>query len=332
VLVEANDRYVLGRPRLDLVEVRFIADGGTLAANILAGVVELTLATTLALDEGLQVRDQWRDGRMEVSYSILDRVNAQFVNPHPAVILEAPFRRALLHAIDRQEMVDTLQAGLSSVAVTLLLPLPENHQLEEGARRYPYDPRAALELIQGLGYTRGSDGFFSNADHQRLSVELRTLSGDARHEKNLHAVSGYWQRVGVGVEPVIIPRARVTDREYISERPGFYVVGGSSDLEGLKDLHSARAPVAANGYVGSNNARYRSPAYDALLERYLGAIGQRERREALAEVLRHIADQLPILPRSYSAEPYLVAHRITNVGSRTPFGTQGWNAHVWELQ
>ena len=39
----------------------------------------------------------------------------QFMDPSPRVILEAPFRRALVHALDRQLMADNLEYGLSQV-------------------------------------------------------------------------------------------------------------------------------------------------------------------------------------------------------------------------
>ena len=41
--MDAFDGYVLGRPKIDTVEVRFIPEVNTLSANILAGEVQLTI-------------------------------------------------------------------------------------------------------------------------------------------------------------------------------------------------------------------------------------------------------------------------------------------------
>lgn len=49
-------------------------------------------------------------------------MSPQFVNPRPAIIAEVRFRRALLHAINRQDMADTLQAGVAPVAHSFLSP------------------------------------------------------------------------------------------------------------------------------------------------------------------------------------------------------------------
>lgn len=44
LVVEANDRYVLGRPKIDEIVVKFIPDQNTLIANVLAGAVDLTMS------------------------------------------------------------------------------------------------------------------------------------------------------------------------------------------------------------------------------------------------------------------------------------------------
>ena len=66
------------------------------------------------------------------------------------VELGAPvrFRRALMHAMDRQEMVDTIQAGLAEVAHTYLGPDQREYGEVEGSIvRYDYDPRRAAQII-----------------------------------------------------------------------------------------------------------------------------------------------------------------------------------------
>ena len=40
-------------------------------------------------------------------------MNPQFIDPRPAIVADVRFRRALLYAIDRQEISDTLAGGVS---------------------------------------------------------------------------------------------------------------------------------------------------------------------------------------------------------------------------
>src|SRR5439155_23938047 len=101
LILAANDAYVLGRPKIDEIEVRFIQDAQALIANLLSGQVQMTLGRRLSIEQGIQVTNQWPDGQMLVSTSNWLALYPQFVNPSPAVVANVQFRRALLHATNR---------------------------------------------------------------------------------------------------------------------------------------------------------------------------------------------------------------------------------------
>ena len=88
-----------------------MSDLNALAANILAGDIEVTLGKSLSLEPALGVRAQWSAGHMEVSPANPLQIHPQFLNPDPAVMADVRFRRALYQSIDRQELIDTLLAG-----------------------------------------------------------------------------------------------------------------------------------------------------------------------------------------------------------------------------
>src|SRR5437764_794195 len=65
LVLEAFDGYALGRPKIDEIEVRFILDSNTLVANVLADTIDLTLGRGISIEQALQVRDQWRRGKVD---------------------------------------------------------------------------------------------------------------------------------------------------------------------------------------------------------------------------------------------------------------------------
>ncbi len=334
--LQADESYVLGKPRIEQIEVRFIADGNTLAANLLAGELDLTLGKTLSLEPALQARDQWRDGRMEVAPANPIQIHPQFLNPSPAVIAQLPFRRALYHAIDRQELVDTLLAGQSLVAESWLSPNdpPEYRPIASSIVRYAYDPTRAVRLIEELGYVRGSDGMFRDASGQRLAVEIRTSPVDI-NEKLVLAVAHHWQQVGVAVDPVIIPPQRLQELPYRSEFPAFEMLRGAGDLGNLGWIHSRGARTVDNSYRGSggtNYPRYMNPELDALIDRFSVAIDIRERIGIGSQIIHHMTDQLVEMPLLYDVEPTLIANRVKNVTARQLRSSNAWNAHEWDIQ
>lgn len=335
LLLLANEDYVLGRPRLDELEVRFISDGNTLVANVLAGQVDGYVGPGLTLDQGVQVRDQWRSGTMELAPANWVVIHPQFINANPPIVTNLQFRRALLHALDRQQMVDSLQFGLTEVAHSFLQPnQPQYREIEAQVMRYEYDPRRAEQMITELGYTRRPDGFFVDSTGQRLSVELRTTAQNDIQPAAQAIVADAWKRLGVDVETVMIPVQAQRDPAYRATFPAFELLNGPPNgEEGLAGLHGSRARLPENNFIGSNYPRYQNPEFDALLDRYFVTIPLQERIQVLGQIIRHISVNLNEMGLFHTARPVLVANRTLGFGSvPSPRSTEAWNVHLWDVR
>ncbi len=334
-VLEANPDYVLGRPKIDEVNVVFITDPAALAANLLAGAVDLTMGRNISLDQALQIRDQWRDGTAQYGLKNWIMVYPQFVDPNPTVVTDVRFRRALVHAIDRQEMVDSLLAGLAMVAHTLMNPgQPDYAEVERRVPKYEYDPRKATAMLEDLGYSVGTDGGLRDASSQRLGLEIRTTQGDDLQEKSMFAVSGYWQRIGIAMEPIPVPPQRSQDRAYRSTFPSFDLKRQPNDLDALPRIHSSKTPLAENNFVGDNYSRYMNPQFDALLDRYFVTIPRPERIAVVSQVAMHIAETLNLMGLFYQAEPTMVNNRISPVSLTMAGGTTIFmgNVNEWDVK
>lgn len=333
LLLEAFDRYAHGRPKVDVIEVKFIPDQNTLVANVLAGAVEVTLGKTLTLEQALQVKQQWRLGRVESMPASAIQIFPQLLTPNPPVIGDSRFRRALLHAIDRDAVADSLMFGLSSVVHSYLAPSepPEFQAAADRVVRYPYDARRTAEILDGMGLARGADGMFAESGGRRPSVEIRTITSDVNQQAML-AVADYWQRVGVGAETFVIPRQQAQDPAYRAEFPGVELVRNSADRDGLKRHPSALTPLAENGYRGTNRTRYINPEFDGMLSRYFTTIPMRERADAFGDVIRHMTDQVIVLGLFYDMDTTVIADRLVNVGPRQLGSTQARNAEQWDVK
>jgi len=340
LILDANPRYALGRPKIDEIEVRFLPDPNVLAANILAGVVELTMGRSLALEAAMQVGEQWRDGKVEVfpASGTPLHIYPQFINPDPPVIGDVQFRRALLHALDRDELVDTILQGKGIVAHGLFWDPsePEYRAIEGRIVRYDYDPRRAAQLIEGLGYRRSGDGFYRDprdATGQRLTVELRTLASFDTSVKTIFPIADYWRRVGVEVEALVVPEQRAADREYRAARPGFDLPSVPRDVS---RLHSREIALPVNSFRGANRARYGNAEFDDLIDRYHVTIPWPERMEILGDIVHHMNDRVVAMGLFFNVTPSLVGNRLVNVkaGSGNVAGADGiqiWNAHEWDV-
>ncbi len=334
MITDANEQYALGRPKLDTIEVRFISDANTLATSVLAGGVQLTMGRNLSLETAIQTRDRWPDGKLDVGLKSWIALFPQFLNPSPAALGDVRLRRALLHGTDRQELANSLQAGLTPVADNLLAPgSPEYAAVERNIVRYAYDPRRASQLMSELGYQAGSDGMLHDASGQRVSIEIRTIAGDDIIEKMTFAVANDWQRLGLGVEPLPIPIQRVRDREWRSIFPGFELLRQPNDPAAVTRGHSSETPLPENNFTGVNRSRYRNADWDGLLDTYVATIPRAERMDVLGQIVHHMTDQLVWMGLFYNVEATMVANRLANAGSNnTGSSTQAWNAAEWDLR
>jgi peptide/nickel transport system substrate-binding protein len=208
VVLRANERYVFGRPRIDEVEVKFIPDTNTLMANLLAGTVSLTLGRSLSIEQGVQVRDQWRDGKLSMgAFTSWVTLYPQMLTPNPLVVADPRFRRALLHAIDREEMANALQGvGLVPLGHSFIGPgAPEYKAIEGRVVRYEYDPRKAIQMLEQLGYTRGPGGTLQDRSGAPLTVGMRVIQEESDRLKAATTVSDFWQQIGMRVNLDVTP-------------------------------------------------------------------------------------------------------------------------------
>src|SRR5262249_18319742 len=114
--LKANDRYVLGRPRIDEIEVRFVLELNAMMVSLLAGAGDVVIGRSFAVAQALQLRDQWTDGTLESLEKGWTVIYPQMTEPSPSVIGDVRFRRAMLHATDRQQLVESIMGGLGGIA------------------------------------------------------------------------------------------------------------------------------------------------------------------------------------------------------------------------
>ena len=101
----------------------------------------------------------------------------QSIDPQPRIVADVQFRRALMYATDRQQMVDTLIPGLP-VADSVFTPgTPEFEATKDSIVRYEYDPRRAVRMLEEL--------FHFYVEHPR---ELGAHSQKRVRQAGLHRV------------------------------------------------------------------------------------------------------------------------------------------------
>lgn len=328
VILVANQAYVLGRPQIDEIEVRFFADSNVLFANLMGGGVDVALGKAITTEQGLEAQRSWNEGRVEIAASRAIRMRPQFLYPDPPIMLELSFRRALYHATNRQEIVDGLMGGLSFPADDFIISPndpPIYDTVKDRIARYPYDPRRAAQLIEGLGYTRGADGLFRGPSGQSISIGIRTNTQDLNQRITL-TVADHWRQIGIQGTPEVYTLQQGGDQEWRAKFPGVELIRSGYTPD---DFHCKQQKTAATNWRGGNSG-YCNREFDALLERYLVTIPLQQRVALYGDLIHHLSDQVVVMPILWDVEPIMIGKRLENITAGE--SNHAWNAHAWSVK
>jgi ABC-type transport system substrate-binding protein len=256
----------------------------------------------------------------------------QFVDPKPAQLTQLPFRQALAHGTDRKLLAETIMQGMTPIADTHLpIESPYSEVLKPYVVSYEYDPRKSIALLEGMGLTRGADGFYVDAAGQRMDVELRAQSDFAQEPKIVQAIPEMWRQIGINGMTNLTPPQQSADREFNATRPAFDVRRYNLQLERLADFATSQIPLSENRFAGPNRPRYSNRELDTLLDRMIVTIPKDEWVKVVGQVLNVMSREVVAQGIFYGADTMLVNNRLQHmVGQSQP--TDFERSYLWDLE
>ncbi len=318
-----------GRPLPDLaaMEMHYFGNEADLLAAYRAGKLDAAV--------GLRPRTA-RDLAAEPGSRLLryptTTLTAVLLNLRPShrELRDARTRRALLAAIDRGALIDTVLAGL---AVQADGPIPPTSWAFDPALTpiVAHSPSAAADGLLGAGWTRSGTAWRAPGASATYRLELICPSAAANPTAaaSAAAVAADWRSLGLDVEVVELDPAAYTERlkngdfeaalvdVAIGEDPDLYPllassqsVGGGSNVSGLQDPQLDRLLVAA-----------RTPADEAT------------RRSAFASLQEYLGQKSFLLPLYWRDEPVVLSDRVEGPAVR-PLGDLSdrfWDVLTWRL-
>ena len=331
VVVEAWDGYFLGRPKIDRVTFRVIPDSRTALANLLSDAAD---ASYLALEypESRILEREWLasgKGSVQLSPSaaqyLLPQFKAELTTPPD--LLNPQVRRALMHAMNRQDITDALDLGPGMVAdSTTLSGTAIGDAVARDVVRYPYDPARATALLAEAGWKLGADGMLIK-DGRRFEVEFRAPPGSATAvvfpviEQQYHAV---------GVTLTLQHYLPANIEEQVTY-PGLLAIGlPTNNLVFAQRWHSRFIAGPQTHYAGANLMGYAEPKTDAAIDRLLMAVRREDQLRYWGEAWRRITEDAAILPMYYQVDSYAARKGLVGLQPRNPLGGAAYQIHLWE--
>ena len=246
-------------------------------------------------------------------------------------LADVRLRRALAHALPRDEIFRAISSGLYETAQSYLPP--KHWGQSASVAPLAFDVVLAKRLLDEAGWVVPADGGVRvNVRGERLVLELAAASEVKESAELLQHCVKAWRDVGVEVVLDLRP-FKVFFGEGARKRKLKHMSFYSWTLDGTSMggalWRSDKIPSSENGFKGQNLPGWRNDEATRLLKAADATMDLGARRTMLARVQELVRDELPAIPMYF--RPVVVVHTkelrgIEPTGTLTPLA---WNAHAW---
>ncbi len=197
-------------------------------------------------------------------------------------------RRALSHAVNKEEIVKIALDGLGISAFTPLPPSLLGYDAALKAQELGYDPKKAQALLRDAGFTQTSDGAWARQSQPLKGILL--TSNRAPNDTIAVLLQSQLKAIGVLVEIQQLDSKAVMDA----------TTEGKFDL--LLWRYDWNDPDALNIYLGSerigntNRVAYSNPQVDKLFEQGARELDEEKRHKVYVEAQKIILQDAPWQP------------------------------------
>lgn len=330
IVLAKNPAFGLDPVQADTVIFRFIPETNTLLANLLSGDLDMIGQVGITFDQALELSKRG-DAKYRVEFTpglMWEHID---FNMDDEIVREKAVRHALIHALDRQKIVDHLFEGKQPVSHGWLPP--KHYGYDPGIKPYAYDSKRAEALLDGAGWTRGADGVRVK-DGRRLKLTLMSTAGNKIRELVEEIIKEDWSKVGVELE-IRNELAKVffgqTTRTRQFKQLAMYAWVYDPIADGEAGWTIKNIPSKDNNWQGQNLPGWRNAEASRLAERVPQTLDEAERRKLLIEQQRLWVEDLPAIPLYFRSDVTVVRSDLQNwkpTGSMVP---PSWNAHAWRL-
>ncbi len=337
LIARAHAGWFMGPPKLETLDIRFVTDPNALLAALMSGDVHLTTSPAVRGSEVAIARDQWvarGEGYVRTWASRLRYIFYQLreVPGWQAAVADTRVRQALLHAVQRQDLVDAITLGFGSPADVFMTPSDALfREVDASIAKYPYDPARASALLADAGWRRapGAD-VLTNAAGQAFDLEVSRNAGP-NDEQEASIVADAFKAVGINSRIFIIPAARARDPEINSFFPGVQTIARTISTENFV-FTSKDIPTAELRWQGSNRGSFVDPEVDRLHNIAMTSLDEQARRVATVGMHKRMSEVVGIGPLYYDVEVILARNNVKGpIGNYGPQQGITWNLFEWEL-
>jgi peptide/nickel transport system substrate-binding protein len=321
VTVVPNPYFYGAAPKIKKIQIKLIPNTGTLEANLRSGTIDAISSLGFAFDQALAFEKKVKNDKLPYTVDFKPTITYEHIDlnlDHP-ILKDLKVRKALVHAINRDQLVKALFEGKLEPAIHNVSPMdPWFTKDPKDIVFYSYDRKKAGSLLDEAGWKLEGDGY-RHKDGKKLSLVFMTTAGDKTRENVQVFLQGQWKSVGIDVQIKNEP-ARVFFGETLRKRNygamAMFAWASAPEANPKSNLHTSQIPSEKNGWSGQNGGGYSNPEVDKLVEDLDLEFNAAKRKQIVAKILHHYTDEIPVIPLYYRADvavnpPNLVGVHLT---------------------
>lgn len=273
-----------GAPHLDRVIFKIITEGSVRVGTLKSGETQYVEDI-----DPLAYNDLKNDPRFVViekaqpgsGYVLLLNTESQGAVRDPQV------RTALEYGIDREGLNRSVFRGLHRAAASPLMK-PTLGYDPSTEKLYPFNPAAAREILEGVGWKTGADGI-REKDGRRLVLQLPVISRPT-DKAMAESIQASLRDVGVDLKVNPLERAAYNEERRQNRYDANFVWFPYGDPDVLRTIfHSAN--------IGAfNRANYRVPEVDRMLEEAAANLDPARRAGLYARIQQRVLKDAVVVP------------------------------------
>ncbi|MGM8215867.1 ABC transporter substrate-binding protein [Bacillaceae bacterium W0354] len=296
------DDYHNGAANLDSVTFKILPDVNTQIAQLLSGELD-----AFALEDTSSLERIKKADNLSLIESDTTRYFWVAVDLENPLFQDVKVRQAILHAIDREAIIDSVLGGYASIANAAITPDQEQYYKED-VKTYEFDPDKAVALLKEAGWEDSDGDGILDKDGEKFSFTFDiALQGDL--EQIAVLVQQYLKDVGFDVSLNTLEWNAMIQKNII-ERDFDMILNWwayPTDPDVLTHYHSS------NAGKGNNIPGYKNEELDKLLEQGQSVSDPDERKVIYDQVQEHMAENLPYIYLWYPKALSVKSDRLQNV-------------------
>lgn len=337
VTFTVNPHFYGQAPKIKKIIFKLIPNTATLEANLRSGTIDMISPLGLTFDQALAMDKKVKADKLPYTVVFQPAITYEHIDlnlDHP-FLKDLKVRRALVHAINREELVKALFEGRQKAAIHNVSPIDGWYTEDpKFVKLYNYSKREAGKLLDEAGWKMGSDGYRSK-DGKRLSLVFMTTGGNKVRETVQTLLQSQWKSVGVEVtiknEPARVFFGETTKKRNFGAM-AMYAWIATPESASRTTMHTSQIVSEKNNWTGQNYTGWSNKNVDTLLDQMDVEFNADKRKTIAHELLKYYTEDVPVIPLYYRSDIAVIPTNL--VGYKLPghlfYETN--DAEKWNLQ